>query len=483
MVSWTVTVEGTDLDAVSDVEPVSGDAGRLGTAKVVAGNTAANRAVSSGDDAQVKRNGTVEFDGKVTKAPGGGKYQEQLEFTIADNRVVLRYIEVHRPFYEMDTGDIIKAAVTEEASVRSPTFIHRGDDLTGWSSDTPEFELLDSDEKRVHEYGSNVLFAGWPGGSSGDYSITFTNVPSSAIPGDGQIIRLTTRMLVNNRGDQIECEVDLRDNAGNNYIWTPERLDTNFREYTFAAEDAVSEADIGSALGTNGALEYRFRLKGNLPEPRAVGIDMAQTLPFVTGARTTDITVNNVQTTGRTITRRFDENVMQMLQTLGDEDGFDSWVDSSDDLHYEPGGTRSANFSITDNTPVTDYNFDRDYDRIVNKVTVQGANDIQVTAVDSASIDFYGISEREEQIVDREIQTEAEADRRAREYLEDNAWHDTAIMFEVADVDYAGVSIGEAMRVQWSPEGVDTIYNVSKKTVSDAGYVTLHFSGYTGGAN
>jgi len=481
MANWTVTVDGADLEGVSAVEPIAGDEGRLGTCKVEVGNTAANRTVSSGDDAVVKRNGTTEFDGKVTKAPTSGNTKEQLTLTIADKRVVLRYIEVHRPFYQMDTGEILREAVEYESKVRSPTYIHRGDDLSDWSSDTPEFELLDSNEKRIHEYGSNVVFAGWPGGTSGEFSVTYNNVPPAAIPGDGLIIRFTTRMLVNNRGDQIACEIDLRDNTGNNYIWTPDRLDTNFREYTFSAEDATTRANIGTRNRTNGTLEYRFELKGKLPEPRAVGIDMAQTLPFVLRARSPDVSVNNVQDTGNVITRRFDENVMQMLATLGDEDGFESWVDESEDLHYEPAGGRTAGESITASTPVTDYDFDRDYDRIVNKITVQGARDIQATAVDRASIDFYGISEREEQMVDREIQTQAEADNRAREYLEENAWHDTAIMFEVADIAFANVSIGEAMRVKWPPEGVDKILNVNKKEVVDQSYVQLHFSGYTGG--
>jgi hypothetical protein len=482
MASWTVTVDGTALDAVSAVEPVSGDEGRLGTCKVEAGNTAANRTVSSGDDAVVTRNGVTEFDGKVTKAPTSGENKEQLTFTIADNRVVLRYIQVHRPFYQMDTGEIIQQAVRNESKVRSPEFIHRASGISDWSSDTPEFELLDSDDKRVQEYGSNVVFAGWTGGTSGEYTVSYDAVPDDAIPGDGQIIRLTTRMLVNNRGDQIACEIDLRDNAGNNYIWTPERLDTNFREYTFTAEDAVATATIGSANDSNGTLEYRFRLKGALPEPRAVGIDMAQTLPFVTQPRVPEVTVNNVQNTGTVITRRFDGDVMQMLATLGEEDGYDSWVDGNDDLHYEPAGGRTAAESITDSSPVTDYEFDRDYDRIVNKVVVQGSGDIQVTAADNASIDFYGISEREEQLVDREIQTQAEADTRAREFLAENAWHDTAIMFEVADISYADVNIGEAMRVQWSPENVEDIYNVSKTEVVDRSYVKLHYTGYTGDA-
>lgn len=483
MSNWAVTVGGRDIEAVHEVEPNQTDDGKLGTVLVAAGNTPQNRQVASGEDAVVQRNGETLFEGKVTKAPTAGSLQKQLEFQFSDDRVVLRYVEIHRPFYQMDTGEIIREAVEEQAEARSPRRVHEGSDTADWETDIPVFDLLGSDDKRLHEYGSDCLFAGWPAGSSGTYSLTYSGVPSGAIPGDGQILRFNTRMLVNNLGDQIEAEVDLRDNAGNNYIWSPDRLDTTFSEYTFNAEDAVPEADIGSRTTTDGTLQYRFRLKGALPEPRAVAIDHAETLPFVLTSRDNDITTNNVATTGRTITRRFDENVMQMLKTLGAEDGFDSWIDESDDLHYEPGGSRTAAYAITDSTPVTDYSYDRDYNRIRNKVTVQGAGDIQVTAVDKASIDFYGLSERETQIVDREIQTEAEADTRARQYLDDNAWHDTAVTFEVADSRYANVSVGEAMRVQWSPENTDTILLVTEVSVNSRGYVTLSFSNFSGGTD
>lgn len=482
MVSWNVTVDGRTLDAISEVEPVSGDEGRLGTCKVVCGATDANRTVASGDDAVVERNGTVEFDGKITKAPSTGANSDSIEYTISDNRVTLRYIQAHRPFYEMDTGEIIKDAVTKRAKTRSPATIHEGSSLTNWDSDIPEFSLLESDTERIHEYGSDLIFAGWPTGSSGVYSVTYDDVPASAIPGDGQVLRLNTRMLVNNRGNQIEAEINLRDNAGNNYNWSPERPRSEFTEYEFAAEDAVTEASIGDSLSTDGTLQYRFRLNGPVPEPRAVVLDHAETLPFVVETRDTDITVNNVQQSGNVITRRFDENVMLILRTLGNEDSYGSWIDENNDLHYEPTGSRSSGLSITDATPVTEYSYNRDYDQIVNQVTVQGAGNIQVTAIDNGSVDFYGISEREDQIIDREIQTEAEADRRAIEFLKDNAWDDSAITFEVADLDFADVSIGESVFISWSPEDTNKIFNVTRKEVSDAGYVTLNFSGHTEGA-
>lgn len=285
-------------------------------------------------------------------------------------------------------------------------------------------------------------------------------------------------MLVNNRGDQIEAEVDLRDYAGNNYIWTPERLDTNFREYTFSAEDAVSHADIGSKNTNSGSLQYRFRLKGTLPEPRAVAIDMAQTLPFALKTRTQDLTVANVQDVGHTITRRFDENVLNILKTFVMEEGMASWVDANDDLHFEPAGGSGASQSIDyGTTPVTSTSFSRDYDRIVNKVTVQGSGQVQVTAVDESSAKFYGLSEREKQLVDRSIQTEVEATRRAKGFLQDHAWEDGAMSFEIADGSFEDVRVGEAIPIKWDPEDVNNAFIVTAVETDADGYVTIEIGG------
>lgn len=186
MPAYTVEVEGTPLDSVSHVERETADEGELGTAKVVCSNTTANRSVESGDNALIKRNGETIFRGKITKAPTRGQTGEQLEFTIADKRVILKYIEAHRPFYNMDPGAIVRSAVTEQAQVRSPRFVHTADDLTDWDSDTPEFDLLSVNDKQLHEYGSDAVFAGWPGGASGEYELTYDGISSSAIPGDGK---------------------------------------------------------------------------------------------------------------------------------------------------------------------------------------------------------------------------------------------------------------------------------------------------------
>jgi hypothetical protein len=478
MASYSVEIEGTALQEVSHVNRQNGDVGELGKATVECANISANRNVESGDDGRILRDGTEIFRGKVTKAPTEGRTGEQLEYTLKDKRVILEYVEAHRPFYQMDPGEILREAINNEADVRSPVTVTQADDTTNWSTDIPEFGLVTSNEKQLHNHGGDALFAGWPGGSEGDYHLTYDSVPSSAIPGDGQIIRLTTRMLVNNRGSQIDTEVDLRDNAGNNFIWQPDRTLFNYDTYQFKAEEAVTSASIGSKLTTDGAIQFRFDLKGQLPEPRAASIDLVETLPFVLKPRNPDLTTNAVQDTGNTITRRIDGSILSTLQTFSVEEGYASWVDNTDDLHFEPAGAIGSAQSISHGTtPVTSATFNRDYDEITNKVTVQGGGEVQVTAVDESSVKFYGLSEREEQIVDKSLQTNAEAERRATGFLQDNAWDDGAMEFEIADATYENVVVGQSIQVNWPPENINSVYTVSGVETDEDGYITVKIGG------
>lgn len=484
MVNWDVTVGGTSVDALQDVKLGSADDGTLGTARITAGNTSANRAIDYSQEATVTRAGSTVYTGPVTKKPTQGRKAERIEFTIADKRAELKYIEAHRPFYEMDPGAILRQAVSYRARPTTSVQVHDGSTTTNWSCDAPEFGTVGAQGQQLQKRGSDVLGVGFPEGTSGTFQAVFSGVPSAAIPGDGQVLRLTTRLLANAVGDQFQAEVELTDNSGNTYVWPIERLDTNFREYTFAAEDATSSASVGSVHGVNGTLVYRFGLKGKLPENRAVAIDYADVLPFSLTARSASVTTGSVEDVGTTITRRFDDNVMSMLAGLGQEFGHTSWVDESDVLHFEPRGSDTSPVSISyASTPVVQATFNRDSDQVVNKVTVQGGEDangqrIQVTAQDNASIQYYGLSERENQIVDKQLQTTADARRKAEGYLHDHAWSDTAMSFRVADGSYVAVRVGEAISVTWPPEGITTeTFVVSSLGQEKDGTVTVGLTG------
>jgi len=483
MATWELVVEGTTVTPLVDVEPESSDEGTLSRAKATVGNTSGSRSIGSGASATIKKNGSTEMVGTVTKKPTKGDAGDFLEVFVADNRYELTLQEVHRPFVNTDSGEIITEAVNQEAETRNSVLIHTGEGPgSDWSHNLPVFELANYTEKRYREYGSNLIFAGWREGNSGEFRATYTAVPSAAIPGSGQVSRLKTRLLANNTGDQIRGEVELRDNNGVCMIWPLPQLSGNFNEYELQAEDAVQTASIGSAASSNGVLEYRFELTGDLSEPRAVLIDHAETLPFATSTRSTNITPSRVESTERSITRRFDASVMEVIQDLAEEDDFTSYVDNSDVLYYEPSGDQPAPSSIDYNggTPVVEASNEKDYDRIINKLTVVG-DDLQVTVTNESSIRFYGVSEREDQLVDNEIQTRSEARDRGRGVLRDAAWHDSALTFQIADTTFADVQVGQSMTITWDPFDITSMdFIVSKKNVKPSGIVELSFTGFTG---
>lgn len=484
MVSWDVEIGGVSVDALQTVDLRQRSGGTLGRARCQAGNTQANRNVDYSQEAVVFRNGTEQFRGPVTKKPSLGTQNGRIEFTIHDKRFELSLIEAHRPFYQEDPGNIIRRGVQEQATIKSPVRVHEGDNAADWTSTAPESGTVGADEQQLQEYGDDVFAVGISNGASGIFEAQYTAVPSAAIPGDGQVVRLTTRLMANNQADVFDGEVDLRDNAGNNYIWRFERLDTNFREYEFSGQDAVTESYLspGDENTDDGTLVYRFEAKGNMPENRAIAIDHCDILPYTVQTRSSSISVAEVQDVGATINRRHDESILELVTKYSTEYGFSSWVDENEVLHFEPAGGTSAPASIDQNTsPVVDVEFDRDSTDIRNKVTVQGAGGVQVTAVDSSSVQFYGLSEREDQIVDEQIQTEQEAGNRASGFLEDEAWEDQAIVFEVADRAFTQVDVGQVITVNWPAEDIiSEAFTVSNVEQQDGGLVSV---GVTGASN
>lgn len=478
MVTWNVTVDGQTVTKVFDVSYGSGQTGKIGNASVLCANNSGNRSFESGETVVIKKNGTTDFTGYIVGKPSKtGPEGVALELKAADKRVEFKYEQVNRVFYEMDTGEIIREAVANRIQPLSKTYIDNFSSLSGWSSDAPVFELGNIDSQNLEEYGWNFLFLGFPEGAGSDknvYKATFTSVPSSAIPGNGQIDTFGTRILVNNRGQQFEAEVNLRDNAGNNYNWPLNLSGNDFEVYELRTEEATPNASIGSKLSTNGALEYRFRINGALPEARAIGLDHAYTIPFTTNSRNTPITTGDIQNTGNVITRRIDRSLFDMIKEFSTEDGYISYIDTGDSLHYEPAGTSVTDKSIDYNTtPVTSAEFNHDFRNITNKVTVQGANQIRVTLEDTASIQYYGISPREEPIVDKQLQTKNEAIRRGQGYLRRNAWDDVAMTFEVADTSYQSINIGDGITVNWPPENITGSYTVSQLDTNTHGIVTI----------
>jgi hypothetical protein len=184
-----------------------------------------------------------------------------------------------------------------------------------------------------------------------------------------------------------------------------------------------------------------------------------------------------VETTGNVITRRIERSAYDMIKEFATEDEYITYVDTNDILYYEQSGNQQQPLSIDFNTTrVVDATFDRDYQQITNRVTVQGDDDIRVTVEDTSSVDFYGISSREQPIIDKEIQTRDEAERRGQGFLAKNAWDDEAIEFVIADADYSDLTLGEDITINWPPENVTGTYVVSNVETDKDGLVTVQIT-------
>lgn len=463
----TVTIDGETPEALIDVKDDS-QTDNLGSATIIVGATRFNRTTfESGDSVVISRGGGGEWTGYLTGKPSATS-EGTLELEAMDSRYVLKKSNVSRPFFERDSGEIVRQVTTTEAQERGDEDIHRGSELAGWKSDMEVFELGNLATKKLHEKGSDILFGGIREGGTGTYSLTYTDVPARAAPGRAQLYKLVTRLLVNGKGGQIALEVELVSEDGTSMLWKIDSPPSDFEVLTLALEDAVP-----GDLSSPGTLEYRFDISGSLTDNTGIAIDYATAYPFKTESRETTLDTSGVRDTGRAISRRFDQTALEVLQDMETEENYQSWVDADEVLYFEPAGSQQTELAIREGeTRVTSAEFNRDYDNIVNEVKVQG-DGVQENVKDSESIRFYGLSSRDEPIVDEAIKTSAEARDRGNGYLAKKAWEEVVATFEIADSSYQTVEKGASMVCDWPSADFSGEFVVTEKSVATSGIVTL----------
>jgi len=497
MTNKRVDVDGTTASRVVDVDYENTEGGDIGQANITVGNTASNRTLFAPgalvevyyEDPSSPGSFVKDWTGEVIGNPSNqSKRNLTLEVEAETKIAQIEYGKVNRPFVEMDSGAIVREAVekTVEPYTR-PQYIHKGDDLANWSSNATYFELSAINSKGLNEYGSDVFFVGMKEDQSGTFRVTYDDVAFGEAPGR-RILKAETRLLVNNDGNVFEGEVELRDHDGISYVW---ELDLpgfgGFTTFELPTEDAVSiGSDVGDLDGS-GELEYRFEVKGGLPEDRAIAIDMFRTVPFGLEDRNTGLSTSGVEDTGRTETRRFESaSILEVATTIASEDGAVVYVDDTDTLVFESAGDTRVDPSLDlvddDNPPVVDIQVDRDFD-VRNRVTIQGKGDLQETFEDASSIDFYGggnATPKQEPIVDKSLRTQDQLEARARGFLRDNAWEDSAIVFTVGSAKWRDVTVGNAIEVKWDSEDIarDT-FVIDSVGSTPEGYVTIGLSGNT----
>jgi hypothetical protein len=480
---YRVRVDGTVATQVISVSYDKPDSGGIGEATIEAGNTQPNRDLfEAGATVTVETpdpdNPNVylkDWVGEVTSKPSNAS-KDNLTLTVSaeGSSTALEYGTVDRPFIEVTNSELIEKAVAEQADPNKNTIqIHEGQTTTGWSHNLQDFELMDS-ATDVIQVGDNALYFGFRAGGTGTYFAEYTDF--SGIPAK-RLERIETRLLIADKGDNFDGFVYVVDDAGVEYKWElPLAGRAETRTYELPVEDADITTDNDHPAGT---LRYEFVTDGNIPDERAFMIDSASAITFETVDRDTNITTNVVPTSGET-TRRLTGSILEIADRLSTEDGYTAYVDEDNVLNYKPSGSESFDIPIDEDagTPaVVDFEVDRDFN-VTNVVTIQGKGDIRETFESSQSIEFYGSrSPKPDAIDDPSIRTFEQAKRRARGYLQDNAFDDGAITITVADERFKKVEPGTLLSVTWSSENIDGEYVVYSVGRTDVGYVTLSLSG------
>lgn len=460
-----VTIGGQEPEALIDIQNNS-QTDDLGSSTIVVGDTQFNRTeFNSGDKVLIERTGGDTWTGYLTGDPTS-ESDGTIQIEAMDSRYELKNSNVSRPFFNVDDSTIIDEVVTTKVEERGSQDIHRGSSLANWESDFDVFELGNLATKKLHDKGSDIIFGGIREGGSGTYAIRYTDVDPSAVPGRAQIYKLVTRFIANDVGDQMTVDIELVTNNGLSIMWTVEPQGGSFQEYELSLEDA----EPGQLTEPN-TLEYRFNISGNITDNTGVGIDFATTYTFTLNDRDTSLSTSGVRETGRKISRRFDESALEVVQNLEVEQNYQSWIDEDEVLHFAPAGGQESDLQIIrGETAVTEAEFDRDYDNIINEVKVQG-DGVQENVRDAESVRYYGVSSRDEPLVDESIKTREEARDRGNGYLQKHAWDEVVATFTIADTNYQSVSKGSSIFVDWSD--LQGYFVVGEKSVNQAGYVTL----------
>lgn len=447
MGDWTLTVAGREITRIFEVPHSITDKDKLGEIEVQVANTPDNRAIRAGESATLERGNETLFSGVVANKPT--KTDDfDLPITITDQRQELQQSVVQRVFYREDSGDIVRQLVNKRAQPQDREFVFEGDKPDDWQTNGfANFEAGGFNTVSLNRVGNGVLYFDLEDGFEGTASLRRDSLVD--IPPD-RFYRLDVRSLVNNSGSVLDAVVEVTDSDANSYVWD---LPLSAAEVNLN-ELPVQEATRGGAALTNpNKIEIRFSVDGRLPERRAGVLDFAQIYPFDVADRDTGVSPGAVETTGRTITRRFDGNVLKNINELAEEDGATVYVDESGTLHYEP----SQNLGLADleivygTDPIVEAKIDKPYDEVVNRVVVKGAGDISVVVENSESIAYYGAAAADERIVDESIQTEDEAEDRGRGAL--TPWVDVQATFTMGDSAYEkDLTIGQDIFVDYPPE-------------------------------
>jgi hypothetical protein len=448
--AYTIDIGGYTPEALLDVQtqPPGADQ-ELGKAMISMGVTSSNlSSIESGDKVTVTDDSETTFTGFVVGTPSIDS-EGTLEVRALDDRVALRHKTLDRVFYNLDSAEAVKQAVTKEAVQLDSRVALTGDSIGDWSGNVDNLAAYtdgtrDSiNSQALWEYGTDMIYIGLESGASGSYHVDSDSLLKGA-SGGGQLRKVELRHAIDTGDGEADITFEIRVN-GLNYVWDLSDTD-GLETITLQAADA----DPSGQLNTDGTVRLDIDVSDTLDEPLGIMIDGLVPFPFYTIDDDIDISIGSAPSTSRTITRDKSAPALEFINELAVEDDRSLLVDSAQTVDYisDAGSDRPSFDIIQGETPVVDADFDRDSEQIINKVQVNG-DGVQAVVTDPASIAFYGVAPRSEPINDESIKARETAVRRGKGVLRGNAWDDEVISFEVADSEYRKLDPGDTMQVDW----------------------------------
>lgn len=394
-----------------------------------------------------------------------------VRITCKDIRYGIRREDVDRKFFNADPGDIIREIVKNRTVSIPSRDIFIGRDIDQWRTDMPV--ISDGFEsENPQEKGSKCLYSEVPAGTD---STRYLRYPVSGVFGDGKMEKLEIRMLANNRGaDVFRCEIEVRDDAGNNFVWDLGRVSSDFHTY----ELNIEKAETGGELNESG-IEVRFNPVSTVSKHSGILIDYVSVFKHGVESRGLDINLDGVDDAGVEVNRDYSDNPMNVINRLTREFGAVSYITADNNFVWSTDDVESGLEIREGDTPVVDSSWDVDYTDMVNRVTVRGDDDVEATVTDNGSMSLYGVeTPNTRTVIDESLQDNKSAERVSRNIIEEN--YDTTTTFQVANPDYfLELEPGMSIRVVWPSQNVDTVFIVESVELTHTGMVGLTLEGDT----
>jgi len=461
----TVTIAGLEPDQLLDVTATGTRGTTTGQAAITVVDTAFNRDFAPEDTIEINFDAGVSWTGEVTKKQS--RSSGRLTISGQGDLLDFKHGQAFRVFYETESSEAVRQLVTEETEQLPETLIHTGDDPSNWESAAPVAEPYAGGRAGLYDFGTDMLFLGAREGRGAEIRTTYTSVSTEAIE-DG-FFEFNTRLITTDLASIWDLTIELRTPSGTSYRWEPD-IKQGAATYELPAEDATAE---DSGLN-DGELRYRLTPSGTTAGPVGLFIDHASTIPFRTSPRSTAPTIDTIASSGRDITRRVDGAIGRAVEEFATEDNA-GWTLNQSGFSYLPGEDLQTDSTLSidrNSTPLVNVDAPRDFESVRNVVVVTGAQGIEVQRSNQASIDFYGRT-RPESLSDPAIQTVDEAEERGDGFLEEEAWNDALVSYEIADLSYAQLNAAETVPVTDPDEGLDGEYEIDEIEVSTSGTVTV----------